>query len=85
MRGATVPVKKKLAFSLFASFAPTLGVILQKIATTKQTFPKNLIVHIILILDASIVPNLMFLGLLSPGISFGEQSPTQTDTRPGPY
>jgi len=34
--------------------------------------------RIILVLDATFVPNLTFLGLLSPEILFGEKTVTQT-------
>jgi len=37
-------------------------------------------VHIICIIDATFVPNLAFLGLLSPDISFGEKTVTHPDT-----
>jgi len=47
--------------ALFANFA-----------TIKKDFSKNLSAHIILVLDATFVPN--FLGLLSPEISFGKNS-----------
>jgi len=50
---------------------------------TIKNISKNLHACIIIILDATFVPNLRFLGLLSPEISFGEkkQSPTQTPTQ----
>jgi len=45
-------------------------------------FAKNLSAHIILVLDATFVPNLTFFGLLSPEISFAEKSPdTHQDTQ----
>jgi len=49
-----------------------------------KTFSKNLSVYIFPIPDATFVPNLTFLGLLSPEIKFKEktvttQTPTQTD------
>jgi len=47
----------------------------------KTIFPlKNLSVHIILILDATSVPNLAFFGLLSPGILFGKKTVTHPNT-----
>jgi len=45
-----------------------------------QTLPR-LSVHVILVLDVTFVPNLTFLGLLSPEILFGEKpSPTQASS-----
>jgi len=48
-------------------------------ATTKKTFSRNLSAQDIL--DTTYVSNLMFLGLHSPEISFGEKNPvSQTPT-----
>jgi len=41
-----------------------------------KTFSKHLSAHIILILDATFVPTLTFLGLLGPEISFREKTVT---------
>jgi len=49
-----------------------------KICIFCQFFLKN---RIILILDGTLVPNLMCLGLLSPEISFGENIVTHADTQ----
>jgi len=49
-----------------------LGYIL-RLSPLQVTDAKNLSEHIILILDATFVPNLTFLGPLSPEISFGEK------------
>jgi len=43
-------------------------------ATIKKTFSKNPRASIILVLDATFLTNLTFLGLLSPEISFGEKT-----------
>jgi len=43
-------------------------------ATIKKLLSKHLIARIILVLDVTFVPNLMFLGLLSAEISFGEKN-----------
>jgi len=43
-----------------------------------KSFSKNLSVRFIFVLDATFVPNLMFLCLLNPEIWFGEK-PTQLD------
>jgi len=53
-----------------------------KILLQLKSFFKNLSACIILILDATLVPNLMFLGLLSPEISLGEKLVTHTATQP---
>jgi len=60
-------------FGLFWFFCKNL-------ATIKKLF-QNLNVCIILVLDATFVPNLTFLGLLSPDMSFGEKTVTHTDTQ----
>jgi len=52
-------------FGLFLYF---LQILLQL-----KTFSETSSVHIILILDATFVPNLTFSGLLSPEISLGEK------------
>jgi len=57
-------------FTIFSLFWHFLQILPQL-----KTFPKNLSVRIILVLDATVVPNLTFLGLLSPEISFGENPP----------
>jgi len=51
-----------------------------------RNFCENLSMCIILILDAIFVPNLIFLGLLSPEMFFGKNSyqPTQTPSLFGP-
>jgi len=52
-------------------------------ATQLKNFFRKLSARIILVLDATFVPNLTFLGILRPEISFGEKmSPTQTSTHP---
>jgi len=57
------------SFAIFEQFFPQL----------KNFFQKNLSVHIILVLDATLVLNLTFLGFFGPEISFEEKShsPTQ--------
>jgi len=59
---------------LFLAFLAYLGVILQILPQLK-TFFKNLSAPIILVLDASFVANLTFLGLLSREISFKNSHP----------
>jgi len=74
IRGATMRVEKKnWRFSPLASLWPILAFL---------NFSKNLSVYIILVPDTTFVPNLTFLGILSPEISFGEKNShplTQTD------
>jgi len=68
-------------WKIICSFLPIFGVYFANFATINNFFSKNLSARIILVLDATIVPNLTFLGLLSPEISFGEKNshpPTQT-------
>jgi len=48
----------------------------------QSNFFKNLSACIILVLDATFMPNLTFLGLLSPEISFGEKPVTHEDRHP---
>jgi len=64
----------------FLPFLAYLGVFFN-FATVKKLF-KNLIVHISLVLDATFMPNLTFLGLLSSEILFGEKTVTHTDKHP---
>jgi len=51
-----------------------------QILPQQKTFSKILSMCIIRILDATFVPNLTFLGLLSPEILFGEKTVTQPPT-----
>jgi len=71
-RGATVRFCKKSALQKTTKNRPENA----NFATIKN-FSRNLSTHIILVLDATFVPNLTFLGLLSPEISFGEKTVTQ--------
>jgi len=67
---------KKLAFG---KKMPQIGQWKPIFFTIKKLFSKNPSTRIILALDAIIVPNLMFLGLLGPKYHLEEkQSPTQT-------
>jgi len=43
-----------------------------------KNFSRNLSVHIIYAIDTTFVPNLTFLGLLSPEILLGEKKVTQS-------
>jgi len=52
-----------------------------KFCQNYTTFPRNRSAHIILVLDATFLPNFTFLGLLSPEIPFGEKAVTHTDTQ----
>jgi len=70
------PPNWKSFFCLFMS------VCCANFSTIKKTSSKNLNVCVILVLDVTFVPNLTFLGLLSPEISFGEKTYTQTPTHP---
>jgi len=47
-----------------------------------KTFSKNLSASIFLLLDATFMSNVMFLGLLSPEILLGEKPVTHTATHP---
>jgi len=62
--------KNVLVFAVLAFF---LAFFLQILPQLK-TFSKNLNVRIILVLDVTFVPNLTFLGFLSPEILFGEKT-----------
>jgi len=53
---------------------------MNQLAGIRWKASRNLSVHIILILDATFVPNLKFLGLLSAEISLGEKTVTHPDT-----
>jgi len=53
---------------------------LANFAAIKKLFSENLSTRFILVLDATFLPNLTFLGLLSPDISFGEKK--QSPRRP---
>jgi len=59
-------------FCVFAPFGRFLLIFSQL-----KTFSKNLSAHIIIVLDATFMLNLTFLGLLSLGISFGEKNQPQ--------
>jgi len=74
IRGVTVRAfLENWRFCLFLAFLQILPQL--------KTFPKNQNACIILILDATFVPNLTFLGLLNPEISFREKTVTPTDTK----
>jgi len=67
IRGATMQMFCKISIGVFCKF-----------------FSQEILVctvHIILILDATFVPNLTFLGFLSPEILFGEKTDTHADTQ----
>jgi len=58
----------------FPSFLAYFGRFLPILPQIKTFFPKkSLSPRIILVLFAIFVPNLTFLGLLSPAVSFGEK------------
>jgi len=76
--------KKKSAFLLFVNFWPILAVFCKKnVLLQLKTFFENLSACIILVLDATFVPNLTFLDFLSLGISFEEKTVTHIDTQTG--
>jgi len=56
-----------------------LAVFLQILPQLK-TFSKHLFARIILALDTTFMPNLTFLGLLGPEISFGEKKQSRIQT-----
>jgi len=70
--GATVQLEEIVVFTV----CRFLAYFFADFAAIKKAFSKNLNACTILILDATFVTTLTFLGLLSPGILFGEkQSP----------
>jgi len=66
---------------IFVIFWPVFA----NFATIKKTSSKNLSVHIILILDATFVPNLTFIGVLSPEISLGKNGHPHNISKYGQY
>jgi len=69
--------KHVLFFWLFLDFLSVFTIF-----ATDKTFSRNLSAHNIPVIDANFVPNLTFLSLLSPKISFREKTVSHSDRDP---